>query len=128
MAENSRQEQVQDDKQKWKAENTKKNNASAIHRQMIIDLNVGGTRYTTSRSTLTNYPESMLGVMFSGRHDIEAMKCSDGSVFIDRDGTHFRHILNYLRDGEEVVKHFPKSFEVLQEIAQRALLMRWTLR
>ena len=24
----------------------------------------------------------------------------DGSIFINRDGTHFRHILNYLRDGE----------------------------
>ena len=51
----------------------------------MIDLNVGGTRYTTSCSTLTKYPESMLGVMFSGRHDIEAMECSDGSFFIEMD-------------------------------------------
>jgi len=58
----------------------------------------------------------MLGVMFSGRHDLETMKCSDGSFFIDRDGTHFRRILNYLRDGEKVVRWFPKSFEFLQEI------------
>lgn len=26
----------------------------------------------------------------------------DGSYFIDRDGTHFRYILNYLRDGDSV--------------------------
>ena len=54
---------------------------------------VGGTRYSTSRSTLTKYPESMLGVMFSGRHDLETMKCSDGSFFSDRDGTHFIYVL-----------------------------------
>ena len=52
-----------------------------------------GSFYTTSCPTLTKYPESMLGVMFSGRHDIEAMKCSDG---IDRDGACFRHILDWL--------------------------------
>ena len=52
----------------------------------------------------------MLGVMFSGRHDLEAMKCSDGSFFIDRDGTYFRHILNYLRDGEDAVDFFPVQF------------------
>ena len=102
----------EDEKQRWEDEKTKINNAFVFHGQMI-DLNVGGTRYTTSCSTLTKYPESMLGVMFSGRHDIEAMKCSDGSFFIDRDGTHFRHILNYLRDGEEVVDSFPRSVEVL---------------
>ena len=58
----------------------------------------------------------MLGVMFSGRHDLETMKCSDGSFFIDRDGTHFRHILNFLRDGEDVIESFPKSAEALKEI------------
>jgi hypothetical protein len=35
--------------------------------------------------------------MFSGRHQLKTE--SDGSHFIDRDGTHFRYILNYLRDG-----------------------------
>ena len=39
----------------------------------------------------------MLAVMFSGRHQLK--RESDGSYFIDRDGTHFRYILNYLRDG-----------------------------
>ena len=56
-----------------------------------IVLDVGGMHYSASRSTLTKYPESMLGVMFSGRHDLETMQCKDGSFFIDRDGTHFRH-------------------------------------
>ena len=33
----------------------------------IVDLNVGGMRFTTSLDTLKKYPESMLGAMFSGR-------------------------------------------------------------
>lgn len=40
----------------------------------------------------------MLAAMFSGRHTL----CEDsemGHVFVDRDGKHFRHILNWLRDG-----------------------------
>ena len=40
----------------------------------------------------------MLAAMFSGRH-LTAID-EDGRYFIDRDGTHFRHILNFLRDGE----------------------------
>ncbi|NYT47305.1 MAG: hypothetical protein H0A75_06710 [Candidatus Methanofishera endochildressiae] len=34
--------------------------------------------------------------MFSGRYPIQ--KGKDGNYFIDRDGTHFNHILNFLRD------------------------------
>ncbi len=41
----------------------------------------------------------MLGAMFSGRHN--TTKNEDGAYFIDRDGTHFRHILNFLRSPEE---------------------------
>ena len=107
--------EVEEEKQKWEEEKVKIHSAYSFQGQ-VIDLNVGGTRYSTSRSTLTKYPDSMLGVMFSGRHDLETMKCSDGSFFIDRDGTHFRHILNYLRDGEDVIESFPKSAEVLREI------------
>lgn len=60
-----------------------------------IDLNVGGCHYTTSLSTLRKYDDSMLAVMFSGRYDL--VKDENGKYFIDRDGTHFGHILNYIR-------------------------------
>jgi len=109
----------EEEKEKWEEEKATINNAFTFHGQRIV-LEVGGTRYTTSLSTLTKHPESILGVMFSGRHDLEPMKCSDGSFFIDRDGTHFRHILNYLRDGEDVMDSFPRSTEVLQEILREA--------
>jgi hypothetical protein len=64
-----------------------------------VRLNVGGTKFETSRSTLTRYPDSMLGVMFSGREGIQVPLDDEGCVFIDRDGTHFRAILNFLRSG-----------------------------
>jgi BTB/POZ domain-containing protein KCTD9 len=59
-------------------------------------LNVGGKRYETTVGTLTKQNDSMLAVMFSGRHRI-VKEGKDGSVFIDRDGTHFRYILKYVR-------------------------------
>ena len=64
----------------------------------IIDLNVGGTQYTTSRSTLTRYPDSMLASMFSGR--LPTPKDKEGRYWIDGDGRLFRHILNFLRRSE----------------------------
>ena len=51
----------------------------------------------TSTLTLTKEPNSMLSAMFSGRHALR--QDDDGAYFIDRDGTHFRYVLNYLRDG-----------------------------
>ncbi|XP_065914492.1 uncharacterized protein [Dysidea avara] len=110
---------VEEEKKKWEEEKTKINSTFSFQGQRIV-LDVGGTRFSTSNSTLTKYPESMLGVMFSGRHDLEPMKCSDGSFFIDRDGTHFRHILNYLRDGEEVMESLPQSPETVRELLREA--------
>ncbi|KAM0008424.1 putative chromatin remodeling & transcription regulator BTB-POZ family [Helianthus debilis subsp. tardiflorus] len=40
----------------------------------------------------------MLAAMFSGRYT-DCKESEKGYVFIDRDGKHFRHILNWLRDG-----------------------------
>lgn len=53
-----------------------------------VTLNVGGSRFTTTISTLRNAPSpSLFAAMFSGRHELQ--RCADGSVFIDRDGRHF---------------------------------------
>ncbi|KAI3357621.1 hypothetical protein L3Q82_016028 [Scortum barcoo] len=63
-----------------------------------VTLNVGGHLYTTSLSTLQRYPDSMLGAMFRG--DFPTTRDSQGNYFIDRDGTLFRYILNFLRTSE----------------------------
>jgi hypothetical protein len=63
----------------------------------IVELDVGGVRYTTSLATLRSRPGSMLHAMFSGHFQIEEEE-GDGA-FIDRDGSVFGHVLAYLRDG-----------------------------
>ena len=57
----------------------------------------------------------MLHAMFSGRFDTTPGE--DGSYFIDRDGTHFRHILNYLRTGKLVL---PDDKVVRKELLNEA--------
>ena len=74
----------------------------------IVNLNVGGTIYTTSRSTLTQYPDSMLGAMFGGKLPLENSKDSEGNYFIDRDGDLFKYILNFLRGSKLVL---PNNFQ-----------------
>ncbi|XP_055064161.2 BTB/POZ domain-containing protein KCTD7 [Misgurnus anguillicaudatus] len=64
----------------------------------VIPLNVGGAYFTTRLSTLRRYEDTMLAAMFSGRHHIP--RDAEGRYFIDRDGTYFGDILNFLREGE----------------------------
>jgi len=81
---------------RWEAE--KAELAGVQDFQPIVNLNVGGVRVTTSLTTLNRFPDSMIGCMFSGRHTLP--QGEDGYFFIDRDGTHFRHVLNFLRSPE----------------------------
>ena len=76
-----------------------------------VKLNVGGVKYETTLTTLTAEGDnSMLGSMFSGRHELHTN--DDGEVFIDRDGTHFGHILNMLRDANvEILVKDRTAFE-----------------
>ena len=87
---------MKEDVSSWEEE--KKTIASSQTIQPRIKLDIGGVRLVTSAVTLTRFPDSMLGTMFSGRHVLPLDE--DGYIFIDRDGTHFRHILNFLRDPE----------------------------
>ena len=64
----------------------------------ILELNIGGMKYiTTTRKTLTKYPSSALAAMFSGRHKLPY---HNGKLFIDRNGTNFTLMLQYLRNGK----------------------------
>ena len=53
--------------------------------------------------------------MFSGRFDTKSAE--DGTYFIDRDGTHFRYILNYLRTGRLLL---PKDELIREELLEEA--------
>lgn len=62
---------------------------------MIVELDVGGEIYRTTRETLEkcDYFKRMLGGTMK-----EGLKW-EGRIFIDRDGAHFSYVLNYLRSG-----------------------------
>ena len=81
----------------------------------VVRLNVGGLIYTTSRATLCKYPDSMLGAMFSGDYDVTYDE--SGCVFIDRDETIFRHVLNFLRSSKLIL---PQKFEDCDSLESEA--------
>lgn len=80
-----------------------------------VRVNVGGHFYDTSLATLTKDAHSMLSAMFSGRYGL--IQDADGSYFIDRDGTHFRYILNFLRDNTVIV---PPNYLLHMELLKEA--------
>ncbi|PNF23019.1 hypothetical protein B7P43_G09820 [Cryptotermes secundus] len=65
------------------------------HSGDIVHLNVGGTRFSTSRHTLMWVPDSFFTALLSGR--ISSLRDEMGAIFIDRDPKLFATILNYLR-------------------------------
>uniref|UniRef100_A0A8D0BAR9 BTB/POZ domain-containing protein KCTD3 n=1 Tax=Salvator merianae TaxID=96440 RepID=A0A8D0BAR9_SALMN len=64
----------------------------------LVQLNVGGRRFSTSRQTLTWIPDSFFSSLLSGR--ISTLKDDRGAIFIDRDPDIFAPILNFLRTKE----------------------------
>lgn len=83
-----------------------------------IVLNIGGTKFETSKKTLTAVPQSLLERMV----ETTTFPVSAGGVyFIDRDPTHFRLILNYLRNVEEFGKNIlPKDVRYIEELKLEA--------
>jgi hypothetical protein len=87
---------VQQDRAALEAEKAAMEEAHTFQNNKIC-LDVGGHRFETSRQTLTTVPDTYFCSMFSGRFEL-APDAVDGSYFLDRDGTHFRHVLNFLRN------------------------------
>ena len=83
--------------------------------QDIVHLNVGGLLYTTTKATLCRNPNSMLGAMFNGSMPTSKDEC--GRYFIDRDGTLFGHVLNFLRSSHLAL---PDDFKHLDQLALEA--------
>lgn len=72
----------------------------------VIELNIGGQKMTTFRSTLTVIPNSKLARMFSkdnGKTNLPVDK--QGAVFFDYNPMHFNYLLDQLR----AIKRMPKK-------------------
>lgn len=76
----------------------------------------------TSAYTLSRIPDTMLATLVSGRCP-SLPRQSDGSIFIDRDGTHFRYIVNYLR-GDRGIESLPDGELELTQLMKEAKYYR----
>ncbi len=82
--------------QEYKAEKERMQ-AFVVSDDDIIDLNIGGQKLTTTRSTLCQVEGSLLASTFSGRWQDSLKRDKDGAVFFDFNPQHFVLILDYLR-------------------------------
>ncbi|XP_076021101.1 BTB/POZ domain-containing protein KCTD16-like [Genypterus blacodes] len=84
----------------------------------VLELNVGGQVYYTRHATLSSFPNSLLGKLFSTKKGSSNDLSRDfrGRYFIDRDGFLFRYVLDYLRDKQVVLPdHFPERGRLKRE-------------
>jgi len=72
----------------------------------VVQLNVGGEKFTTLRSTLCQYEGTFLEALASGRH--ETIEYPEGYLFVDRNPKYFPLILDFLRDCS-VVPELPQD-------------------
>ncbi|XP_047247354.1 BTB/POZ domain-containing protein KCTD14 [Girardinichthys multiradiatus] len=69
--------------------------SSAISHSPVVQLNVGGHLFSSTLSTLRKHPDSKLAEMFSIQPKVSTD--AQGRFFIDRDGSHFGAVLEFLR-------------------------------
>ncbi len=60
-----------------------------------IKLNVGGSRITTTRETLTHFRGTRLAALFSGRWEAKLQRDRKGRIFFDLNPSVFKKILDY---------------------------------
>ncbi|XP_055524642.1 BTB/POZ domain-containing protein KCTD3 [Wyeomyia smithii] len=80
--------------------------AYSSHISDIVNLNVGGTRFSTSRQTLTWVPDTFFTSLLNSERNgrISSLRDETDAIFIDRDPKLFSIILNYLRTKEIDIK------------------------
>ena len=71
--------------------------------QNPITLEIGGEKFRTQVGTLAKHPDSLFPRLLKTLKERSPGK-SNGTIFIDRDSKHFRFILNFMRQGEEVMR------------------------
>lgn len=107
------EEKLREDEERFKAERTLAYGETTP--SDVLHLNVGGTKTTVLRRTLTVIPGSMLASKFSGRWDEGLEKDKDGDFFIDQDFSLFSILLNYLRNRANGDANFPFESPKLSE-------------
>ena len=94
---------IEEDRKEMKAEveafNAEKQRMKEIevNNDDIVQLNVGGQKFTTTRFTLRQVNGSLLATMFSRNWKHGLKRDQDGAVVLDFNPEHFGWILNYLR-------------------------------
>ena len=72
-------------------------------RKEWVRLNVGGTMFLTTKTTLCKDPKSFLYRICQEDSDLNSEKDETGAYLIDRDPAYFVPVLNYLRHGKLVL-------------------------
>ncbi|CAL2033955.1 unnamed protein product [Caenorhabditis brenneri] len=85
----------------------------------IVKLNIGGTLFQTTKATLTRFDGFFRTILET---DVPVTKDDFGAIFIDRDPTHFRLILNYMRDWNVKLPACEDKVEEISNEAQYYLL------
>ena len=123
---------IEGDRSKMKAEVEAFNAEKQIMKEIevnnddIIQLNVGGQKFTTTRFTLRQVNGSLLDTMFSRNWKHGLKRDQDGAIVLDFNPEHFGWILNYLRAKKistpgklpvfpKVLKDEIKNFNILLE-------------
>lgn len=68
-----------------------------------VKLNVGGTCFLTTKTTLSRDPTSFLSRLIQEDSDLISDRDETGAFLIDRDPRYFAPVLNYLRHGKLVL-------------------------
>lgn len=68
-----------------------------------VTLNVGGTCFLTTKTTLSRDPTSFLSRLILEDSDLISDRDETGAYLIDRDPRYFAPVLNYLRHGKLVL-------------------------
>jgi hypothetical protein len=89
-------------------------NVQGLSSDDIIELNIGGQKMTTLRSTLTAIPNSKLALMFS-KNNTKNMLSTDkqGAIFFDYNPIYFNYLLDQLR----TIKRMPRKFGYQLELS-----------
>ncbi|XP_041851050.1 BTB/POZ domain-containing protein KCTD14 [Melanotaenia boesemani] len=101
---------------------TEKHASSGLAHSPVVQLNVGGHLFSTTLITLRKHPESTLADMFSGHPKLRPD--AQGRYFIDRNGSHFGAILEFLRSEQLPTENIQEVHKEAVHYNIKALMKR----